>query len=176
MIQVASSNRSASDSRLAANLRRLMARFDLTLEGVAEATGLDQRTLRSMLQEGARRPHARTLHKLAEGLGVDVDELFRAGNENGSFDFDRATNPQVTEAIESHPKLFDGWSPRDFAELYSRMAVGGELTAEGALIAATAMNERRQLLYQASVVLESSEGEVLREMISILFRRATEFE
>lgn len=155
-----------------ANIRRLMARFNMTLQQVVEATGLDERTVRSMAQ-GDTRPHARTLHKLAEGLGIDTDELFQDPFGAGNVEFDRATNPQVTQVIERHPEIFADWTDADFAELYSRVAVGGELTEEGALAAALAMNARREVLYQASVILETSEADILREFIGMMFRRVT---
>jgi transcriptional regulator with XRE-family HTH domain len=155
-----------------ANIRRLMARLDMTLQQVVEATGLDERTVRSMSQ-GDTRPHARTLHKLAEGLGIDTDELFQDPFSVGNVEFDRATNPQVTEVIERHPEIFADWTDADFAELYSRVAVGGELTEEGALSAAIAMNARREVLYQASVILETNEADILREFIGMMFRRVT---
>ena len=149
-----------------------MARLDMTLQEVVDATGLDERTVRSMLH-GDTRPHARTLHKLAEGLGIDTDELFRDPYRSGHWAFDRATNPQVARAIDNHPELFADWTDADFAELYSRVAVGGELTEEGALAAAASMNARRELLYQVSVILETDQADVLRELIGILFRKVT---
>jgi transcriptional regulator with XRE-family HTH domain len=155
-----------------ANLRRLMARLDMTLSEVVDSTGLDERTVRSMLN-GNTRPHARTLHKLAEGLGIDTDELFQDPFRTGHWAFDKATNPQVALAIENNPELFTDWTDADFAELYSRMAVGGELTEAGALTTATQMNARRELLYQVSVILETNEADVLREFIGILFRKVT---
>jgi transcriptional regulator with XRE-family HTH domain len=155
-----------------ANIRRLMARLDMTLQQVVEATGLDERTVRSMSQ-GDTRPHARTLHKLAEGLGIDTDELFQDPFGAGNVEFDRATNPQVTEVIDRHPEIFADWTDADFAELYSRVAVGGELTEEGALAAAISMNARREVLYQASVILETNEADILREFIGMMFRRVT---
>ena len=158
-----------------ANLRRLMARLDMTVGQVVAATGLDERTVRSMLH-GDTRPHARTLHKLAEGLGIDIDELFQDPYRTGHWAFDKATNPQVTSAIENYPDLFADWSDADFAELYSRMAVGGELTQTGALAAATEMNARRELLDQVSVILETNEGDILREFIGNLFRKVTRLE
>lgn len=155
-----------------ANIRRLMARLDMTLQQVVEATGLDERTVRSMAQ-GDTRPHARTLHKLAEGLGIDTDELFQDPFAVGNVEFDRATNPQVTEVIDRHPEIFVDWTDADFAELYSRVAVGGELTEAGALAAAIAMNARREVLHQASVILETNEADILREFIGMMFRRVT---
>lgn len=154
-----------------ANVRRLMVRLNMTLAEVVAATGLDERTVRSILR-GTTRPHARTLHKLAEGLGVDPDELFRDPRE-GAAAFDRQSNPAVAQVIERHPQLFARWNRADFEELYSRVAVGGELTEEGALAAAAAMNRRRDLMKQVAVILETREGEHLEEFVTMLYRRVT---
>jgi transcriptional regulator with XRE-family HTH domain len=156
-----------------ANVRRLMARLSLTQAEVVAATGLDERTVRSLMR-GKSQPHSRTLHKFATGLGVDVDELFRDPQEQAAA-FDRATNPAVADAIRQRPKLFANWRPADFDELYSRVAVGGELTEDGAIAAAEAMNQRRTILQQAAVILETGEAELLREFIEMLYRRATTF-
>lgn len=154
-----------------ANVQRLMARLDLTQADVVAATGLDERTVRSLMR-GRSQPHARTLHKFAAGLGVEVDELFQDGRE-AAIEFDRATNPAVAETIERHPKLFERWSAADFEELFSRVAVGGELTEAGALAAAEAMNRRRELMQQVALILESGDAEILREFIAMLYRRVT---
>jgi transcriptional regulator with XRE-family HTH domain len=176
MIQAATSPASVylHDGRLlhGANVKRLMARLDMTLADVVAATGLDERTVRSILR-GATRPHARTLHKLAAGLGIDVDELFQDPRHAAAFD--RAANPAAARVIESHPELFARWTPADFEELFSRVAVGGELTEEGALAAARAMNRRRELMTQVAVILESSEADLLREFVALLYRRVTGF-
>ena len=50
------------------NLLRLMARLDLSISQVAERTGLDERTIRGIVH-GTNRPQARSLHRLAAGLG-----------------------------------------------------------------------------------------------------------
>ncbi len=161
----------------AANVRRLMAAMNMTQSQVAEATGLDGRTLRSILQ-GDSQPHSRTLHKLADGLGVSVDELFQQSGlvGNGALtasSFDRATNPTAVETVEAHPELFRDWTVAEFNELFSRMAVGGELTEAGTLAAARKMNERRELMHKVAVILESSEADVMREFIQLMYRRAT---
>jgi transcriptional regulator with XRE-family HTH domain len=159
-----------------ANVRRLMARLGLTQADVVAATGLDERTVRSLMR-GDSQPHARTLHKFAAGLGVEVDELFRddfsLDSHSAAAAFDRATNPAVAACVERHPELFAHWSAAEFDELFSRVAVGGELTEAGALAAAEAMNERRELWEQVSLLLETSEAELLREFIAMLYRRAT---
>jgi transcriptional regulator with XRE-family HTH domain len=154
-----------------ANVRRVMARLDLTQAAVVAATGLDERTVRSLMR-GASQPHARTLHKFAAGLGVEVDELFHDPHAEAAA-FDRATNPAAAEVVRRHPATFAGWAAAEFDELFSRVAVGGELTEEGALAAAEAMNRRRELLGQVALILESAEAEHLREFIAMLYRRVT---
>lgn len=161
---------SSDAQRVAHNLRRLMARFDLTYQQVVEATGLDERTIRSMAL-GRTRPHARSVHKLAEGLGVETDEFFRDQPSLNATAFDRATNPMVDIVRREHPELFEGWREQDFAELYSRVGQGGELTREGALAAAARMNDRRRVIDQARVLLETSEGPLLAEMVRVMYER-----
>ncbi len=155
-----------------ANVRRLMARLDMTQQDVVDASGLDQRTVRSILQ-GVTRPHARTLHKLAEGLGVAADELFQDPYQAGQAAFDRATNPAVADVVEARPELFEDWTQADFNELFSRMALGGALTESGVLASVEAMNARHQLLYRVAVILESGEAELMREFVAILYRQVT---
>ena len=154
-----------------------MARLDMTLQDVVEATGLNPRTLRCILQ-GVTSPHARTLHRLAEGLGVSTDELFQDPYQGGHAPFskamfDKATNPAVAEVVDAHPETFAHWTPTDFEELFSRMAVGGELTEEGTLTAAKAMNVRRQLMLEVAVILESSEAHLMHDFVDWLYRRVT---
>ncbi len=155
-----------------ANVRRLMARLNMTQQDVIDATGLDHRTLRRILQ-GITRPHARTLHKLAEGFGVSTDELFQDPRQGGLTTFGKATNPVVAEVVDTHPETFANWTVADFNELFSRMAVGGELTEAGALGAAKAMNAKRQLMLEVAVILESSEAHLMQDFVDWLYRRVT---
>src|SRR5215831_15851365 len=91
----------------AANLRRLMAREGLTLAELARRSGLNFRTLKSILQGGVR-PQARTLHRLAASLGVPVEELFQDSALLRHRLFDRHTNPVVEELVQTSPGLFHG--------------------------------------------------------------------
>ena len=166
------------NARLGMNLRRLMARFNMTLSDVVEASNLDERTIRGILQN-ASRPHARTLHKLAEGLAISTDELFQdphliMSNGDSAALFDRITNPVVADVINAHPQLFERWTNAEYDELYSRVAVGGELTSGGVYAAAAAMNDRRELMYEFSVILESHEADLMRNFVKLLFQRVTE--
>ena len=160
---------------LGANLRRLMAQLGLTLSETAAVAQLDVRTVRNILRERAQ-PQSRTLHKLAGGLGVSVDEFFQSvswGAGAGAAALDRACNPVAAEVIAAHPERFAQWSAAEFDELYSRVGVGGELTESGALAAAEGINRRRQLMTQVAVVLETDQGELLQELVELLYRRVT---
>jgi transcriptional regulator with XRE-family HTH domain len=152
------------------NLRRLMTRHGLTIDQVAARTRVDRRTVKGML-DGAARPHARTLHRLAAGLGVSPDEFFVDPAQLVYRCFDRATNPVVAEVVETHPTLFSGWTEAEFEELHSRFGTGGPLTTEGALAAATAMNRNRTTHEKLAVLLESSQAELIRGIVEVMYER-----
>jgi transcriptional regulator with XRE-family HTH domain len=170
---IATSECATDTSIVAINLRRLMAREGLTFVDVVAASGLDERTVRG-LARGTNQPHARTIHKLAVGLGVDVDELFRPVRRPPQQRFDRATNLLVQAVLAERPELFAGWSEADFDELYSRFGTGGALSEEGVTAAAESMNRKRALWTQISVILESGESELLAEFVEMLYGRVTE--
>jgi transcriptional regulator with XRE-family HTH domain len=157
---------------VARNLRRLMAQECMTFEEVVEASGLDERTVRA-LARAANNPHARTLHKLASGLGVAIDELLRSTDRLSSRRFDRATNSLIDGIVTTNPNLFANWCDGDFDELYSRFGVGGHLTESGVLAEAQAMNIKRDICRRVNVVLESGEAELLRGFVELLYSRAT---
>ena len=155
-----------------ASLHRLMVWLKMSLAEVVAATGCDERTIRGILR-GTSQPRARTLGKLAAGLGVAVEELYTDPQERRAA-FDRKCNPAVAELVDGRPELFAGWSAAEYDELFSRFAVGGELTEEGAVAVAQAMNARRELLAQVALLLEGPDGDLLREIITVLYGRATE--
>ncbi len=153
------------------NLQRLMARFGLTVRQLSESSGLDERTIRGILNHGIEKPHARTLKKLAQGMGVEVDELFDDSQSEWRRAFDRATNPLVEEAAEIHPELFVGWQESDFDELFSHFGAGGQLTLEGAVEAARAINRKRETMAKLAVVLETNEGPLLSQIVNAFYDR-----
>lgn len=167
---------SPSDSQaelVAHNVRRLMARLGLTHAELIEAAGIDERTLRAVLR-GSKRPHARTLYRLASGLGVEPDELFAAAGFISRATFDRQTNSTASEVVAQRPELFADWTDGDFAELFSRFGVGGPLTEEGTMEVARQMNDNREVLQQVRVILETADRELLREFVGMLYRRVTD--
>ena len=147
-----------------------MARDGLTYDDVVVQTGLDARTLRGILH-AAKRPHAKTLRRLADGMGVTVDELFSGDESAALAEFDTATNPAIRSAIEANPGLFDEWSPRDFGELSSRVGAGGPLTSEGVVTEARRMNTNRKTLQRAGLILESDQAELLRGVVDALHEK-----
>lgn len=149
-----------------------MARDGLTYDDVIAATGLDARTLRGILHAN-KRPHARTLKRLAEGLGVEPDELFQGDETAARAAFDTATNPAIQEVVDAEPDLFEDWTPGDFGELASRFGEGGAMTHDGVRQAAAAMNANRQTLDRVRVLLESDQANALRTVVDALYESAT---
>ncbi len=154
----------------AANLRRLMAREALTLAALMRRSGLDHRTLKGILS-GRKRPQPRTLHKLAGSFGVPVEELFQDAALLRHRLFDRQTNAEVEEVVQAHPRLFHGWTETEFDELHSHFGAGGALTPVGTVRVAEKMNRRRELLAKATLLLETSEAELLETMIEAMYRK-----
>ncbi len=158
-------------THFAHNLRRIMARLNLTVRQVARRTGLDDRTIKGVLSGANAKPHARTLHQLATGLGVGTDEFFQSPVMLARRRFDRQTNPMVDEAVKQRPDLFVEWEPPDFDELYSQMGTGGALTVEGAVRAAEAINRKRDLHDKLSLLLETEQAEVVAGILEVLYQR-----
>lgn len=147
-----------------------MARLGWTLDDLVEASQLDHRTIAALLQ-GGKRPHARTLHKLAAGLGVDTDELFQSRSPQGRNDFDRATNPRVAEVIREQPQWFVGWSAAHFEQLTSQFGAGGALTREGVAQAVERINRQRDVQGKVALVMETPQADLLVELVEVLYRR-----
>lgn len=154
----------------AANVRRLMARQGMTVAQLVSASGLHERTIKSILN-GSSKPHARTLHRLAAGLGAETDELYQNPGMPTHRLFDQRTNPAVGDVIASRPELFDGWTPADFEELSSRFGTGGAMTPEGATEAVLAMNEKRTIHRKVALLLESGEAALLVGLVELLYQR-----
>jgi transcriptional regulator with XRE-family HTH domain len=150
------------------NLARLLATEGLSVHQVAEQTGVDERTIRGILS-GSTEPHAQTLHRLARGLGVKVEEFFVDPAQLLYRRFDRQTNPMVAEVIEAQGELFVGWTEADFDELHSRVGTGGPLTVEGTLTAVRHMNQKRELHEKLDLLLESSQAEVAAGILKVLY-------
>jgi transcriptional regulator with XRE-family HTH domain len=151
------------------NLSRLMAEAGLSVRQASERTGVDERTIRGILR-GSNKPHAQTLHRLAGGLGVKIDEFFVDPAQLLYRRFDRQTNPVVAEVIENHGELFDNWTEADFDELHSRVGTGGPLTTEGTLQAVHHMNHKHELHQILDLLMESSQANLTSSLLSALLK------
>ncbi len=154
------------------NLTRLMAAQGLSIDALCARACLDKRTVQGILN-GTHRPHARTLHRLAQGLDAPTDELFVDPARLLYRCFDRHTNPRVQELIAAHPELFSGWCQADFEELHSRVGTGGALNEEGAVRAVKRINRHRELSEKLAVILESHQEEFTAVLIDMIYQQVT---
>lgn len=152
------------------NLRRLMAAGGLSIREVAQRAGLDERTVRAVCS-GRHRPRGKTLHSLAKGLNAEVDQFFVDPAQLAYRQFDRATNPVVEQVVEECPELFRHWTEADFDELSSQTGVGGGLTRTGALEAAAHINRKRHLHEKLELLLETTYGNLVCEMLELMYER-----
>jgi transcriptional regulator with XRE-family HTH domain len=155
------------------NLSRLMAAEGLSIHEVAERTGLDERTVRGILS-GANKPHARSIHRLAQGLGVSVDEFYLNPTQLLYRHFDRKTNPGVERVVKRHPEFFTHWRETDFDELHSRVGEGGGLTDEGTVEVVRQMNRKRELHEKLDVLLESTRAKLIGGVIDLAYEEVVE--
>jgi hypothetical protein len=102
---------------------------------------------------------------------VKVDEFFVDPAQLLYRRFDQQTNPVVSDVIETHRELFDGWTESDFDELHSRVGAGGPLTIEGTLTAVREMNQKRELHARLDLLLESSHAEIAAGILNVLYKR-----
>lgn len=155
-------------SHSAENLARIMAAQGLSIRQVAQKCQLDRRTVQAILN-GSQRAHARTLHRLAQGLEVSIDEFFVDPSRLVYRHFDRQTNPMVQELIDAHPEQFVDWTEADFAELASHVGTGGALTHEGALAAAERIHRKRQTMTRMGVVLETGAFDFMCGIVDLVY-------
>jgi len=156
---------------LAVNIRRLMVRQALTRRQLAGLAGVDLRTLKQILSGAQRRPHARTLARLADGLGVSSHELFRPPQAPCREEVDRQTNVLVDEVLAEQPRLVERWTSSDLRQLYSQFGAGGALTREGTLATIDKINQRRAVQEKVALLMETHEAGLLTELVDALYRR-----
>lgn len=153
------------------NLRRLLAKLDLSIEQACQRCGLDKRTIAAIL-DAKTKPRSHTISRLAKGLGVSTDEFFLEPTRLLYRHFDSDTNPVVEEVVQSHPELFRNWTQADFEELHSRRATGGAMTTEGALDAARRMNRTRKLIHKVALIAETPKLDVVEQFVNTVFSQS----
>lgn len=147
------------------NLRRLMAAKNLTLADVARRSGLDIRTINGILNNPQARPHARTLHKLARGLRVPVEELFQAPPLLVQQSPTAVSHPLIHRLLQERPDLFDGWEPGDFARLEALCEERQVQEPAQVIPLATSVNRARQLSSGILRILASNYGSLFLQIV-----------
>lgn len=101
----ASSQRSYSEEsqRFAVIVRQLRQRQELTLQQLAERSGLAVSTL-SKIENSQLSPTYETLLRLADGLGIDVVELFNGGGDSAMASGRRSITRRDTGVRHSTPQ------------------------------------------------------------------------
>jgi transcriptional regulator with XRE-family HTH domain len=154
------------------NLLRLMAAGNLSIHALAKHTGLDERTIRGILNRG-NKPHVRTLHRLADGLGVKVDELFLDPAQLLYRRFHRQTNPRVAKVLEIHKDLFCGWTEKDFDELHERVGNGVAASEDDVIVVVRQMNRRRELHEKLNLLLQGAQAELVGSIVDLLHEKVS---
>jgi transcriptional regulator with XRE-family HTH domain len=152
------------------NLLRLMAAHGLSIQSVAERTRLDARTIRGILNE-QKKPHIRTLHRLADGLGVNVDEFFVDPAALLYRRFDPNVRPLVSKLIQTHRALFHGWTEADFDALHRHVDASKSQTVRYTLRTIHRMNQTRDLHRKFDRLLESDHAEIAAGLVTMLYEK-----
>ncbi len=164
-------------------VRSACARKGWDLSELAEKAGISRTTLYHLLEGHTDKPRLGTLSRLAEPLGLEVDELLGGPanvvlpgaaatisfSEAAAREFDAAANPAVDEVARERPDLFRGWESDDWAELRSMFGTGGALNPGGVVRAADAINRRREAVRKLRIVLETHLSDVAIGLVETLY-------
>ena len=162
---------------VAARVRAECIRRGMELQELASQAGISRTTLYHLERGHTGRLRATTLQKIAQALGLTVEELLsparqapaRRHDPDAARRFDRETNPLVAGVMQDQPRLFDGWSDDDVDELYSTFGTGGPLTEQGIVQVAEAINRKRDAIHKLHVVLETHLRDHALHMIELLY-------
>lgn len=156
-------------------VRTACARKGWDLGELAERANISRTTLYHLLEGHTDNPRLATLNRLADSLGIGVDELLgngsppRNGTDRVAQAIDSAANPAVDEVARERPDLFHNWEPEDWAELRSMFGTGGGLNAGGVVRAADTINRRRDAVRKLRIVLETHLSDVAIGLVDTLY-------
>lgn len=154
------------------------------------------RTTLFYLEQGTQQPRLSTLQRLADTLDLDFETLISDSfaslpqtppppippitppPENLGFplpsessEYDRETNPAVSQVLAESPEVFTEFSPADWQELYSCMGMGGALTPDGVRDQAAHITRKKQLLHKLEILLETHYSEVAATLLDALYQQ-----
>lgn len=167
-------------SNLSRIVRMACARKGWDLGELAERASISRTTLYHLLEGHTDKPRLATLNRLAESLGIEVDELLgtpssqtngTSGNnvDTSALEIDTAANPAVRAVAQERPDLFRDWEPDDWVELRSMFGTGGNLNPGGVVRAAEGINRRRESVRKLRVVLETHLSDVAIGLVDTLY-------
>ena len=160
--------------RLARRIRRACWQRGWNRSEFAQRSGVSRTTLYLLERGKIAQPRGSTLKRIADALEMGVAELVDGPQPTAispAIKFDRATNGCVREVSEECPQLFSGWSASQWDELYSSFGVGGQLTPQGVVQAAIAINRKSEAAHQLNVILETHLRDVAISLIESLFQQ-----
>ena len=151
-----------------------------TMSELVRRTGINRGTLYRLERGDTERPQIKTIQALAGAFDISprflmapslsADASRPEDQLTAKQRFDRATNPLVSEVVDDRPLLFAGWSDLDMDELYSMFGTGGQLTRQGVVSAAEAINRKRETIRKLHVILETGLRDQTVDLIDALYR------
>lgn len=151
-----------------------------TMSELVRRTGINRGTLYRLEHGDTERPQMKTIQALASAFDISprcllapslpADASRPEDRLTVKQRFDRATNPVVSEVVDEQPLLFAGWSDQEMDELYSTFGTGGQLTRQGVVSAAEAINRKRETIRKLHVILETEFREQAVDLIDVLYR------
>lgn len=136
---------------------------------LAREAGISRTTLSQLENGKGPEPRPSTVGKVSQALGLPP--AWWDQDRDAASAFDRATNPEVQAVADRHPEIFANLTSTDWEELHSVFGTGGALTEEGVLTQVARLQEKRELIRQLEVVLETHLGEAATAMIRGLYER-----
>ncbi len=179
---------SSPGRRIATAIRACLLEKGWEMGELARRADISRTTLYHLLQGTTRHPHFSTVSKIAVAFGLSPEALCpdsfvgttgKKGEETSGDlpldlekqqQFNRTTNTYITDVCKDSPQIFSGWSQADWDELFSTVGVGGALSPEGVIQAATEQNKKREVLQKLSIVLETHLSDVAFNFVETLYQ------
>ena len=155
----------------------------LNLGELARDAGLSRTTLFHLERGKIANPRATTIEQIAQALHISPSCLWQdeaaflsqtslkgLETEAAVDSFDAQTNPVVQELAGVHPEWFFNWTARDWAELSSVFGTGGHLNAEGVQEFARRLQQRKEVVQQVEILMETHLAESVKTIVNALFQ------
>lgn len=170
---------------LCAKIARLLQERGWNQEQFARYADLNRLTVRSILNDPARKLHNATVQACARALGISVHDLLTqpiekllpkmrvpiAPTENLRVLYEHATQPELLEWMNNHPERTAELSAIEIDELLSLQGTGGPLTTEGVEHHVKEIERRRRILEEAAVIAGTEYVDLLEQFVRVLYEK-----